>query len=90
MTTVKTNQMEGDILAVIRELEAPRHAAPPLPDPVALRDKIKNDLEFVTIAEKAQLSHLVEGALGGKTIAEIKKDLNAALDDLDLIIKAAS
>lgn len=98
MTTVKTNQSEGDILAIIRELEATRPAVPVAekndpslpPDPVALRDNIKNKLEFVSIVEKTQLSHLVEGSFGGKTIAEVKRDLNAALDDLDLIIESAS
>lgn len=95
MTTVKTNQAEGDILAVIRELEARApakggEAAAPPPDPVALRASLETKLEFVNIVEKTRLSHLVEGSFGGKTIAEVKKDLRAALVDLEEIIKTAS
>lgn len=89
MSKVQSQPVERDILAVIRELESGSKREIPKKegiDPVELRENIKTKLEFVCIVEKTKLKDLVEGSLGGKSIADVKKDLSLALLDLDDIL----
>lgn len=83
MTKIAANATEGDILAVIRELEDKKMPTPP--NPAELREKLQGKLEFVAIVEKTNLRDLVEGCFG-KTADDIKRELQTALDDLDGMI----
>lgn len=97
MTKVSANA-EVSILDVIRELDSKKPTVP-LPDaesaaasdldPVKLRDSIREKLEIVSIVEKTKFARLVEGSCG-KSITELRSELQTALCDLDKFIDEES
>jgi len=97
MTKVSTGT-EGSILDVIRELDSGRkphevqekviESGDKL-DPVKLRDSIREKLEIVSIVEKTKFAKLVEGSCG-KSITELRSELQSALCDLDIFIEENS
>ena len=93
MTKVAANA-EGSILDVLRDLEAGKNqpapvAAPPAEaavDPVELRASIQENLRVVNALEGTKYRRVLEGTLGGRSLPEVKRDLQNALADLDLMI----
>ena len=93
MTKVAANT-EGSILDILRDLEAGKaHATPTVPpaaeapvDPVELRASIQENLKVVCALEGTKFRKMLEGTLGGKSLPEVKRDLQSALADLDIMI----
>ncbi|MFH0800677.1 MAG: hypothetical protein V2A66_10945 [Pseudomonadota bacterium] len=90
MATMRVNEREGDILAVIRELESQKPAAktsastePEVqsPDPHQLLASLKT---------KGELINLLNGYVDKTDIANMKKQLNEAIVDLEQIINTHS
>ncbi|MFH1830958.1 MAG: hypothetical protein ABH871_09320 [Pseudomonadota bacterium] len=86
----KVENVETDILSIIRELEAKNAPTKTQEDSDVVQNISPDPAKLLaSLTQKRELINLIDGYAEVKDIAGIKKELNAAIADLEEIIETS-